>query len=147
MRRPPRTRILLATLDNGEQSRLRPALCYISLARQSASTRFRRGGSCFLPPLQHILLAHCWNLSHCNSATASLCAVVPFFFVGFWRVAHLCPAPLVPPCGHYCSYKVSALNFLPVVLLLRHNVFCFCLGSIFCRLIAIEVCFLWSGRA
>lgn len=71
----------------------------------------------------------------------------------FWLLAcgsPLSPPPSVPPWGHYCSYKVSALNFLPVVLLLRHNVFCcscFRLGSIFCRLIAIEVCFLWSGRA
>lgn len=146
-------RILPASLDNGEQCRVRPALCYISLARQSASTRFRRGGSCCLGLLSPaFLLAHCWHLSHCNSATASLCAFLFFFF---WLLAcgsPLSPPPSVPPWGHYCSYKVSALNFLPVVLLLRHNVFCcfcFCfrLGSIFCRLIAIEVCFLWSGRA
>lgn len=71
-----------------------------------------------------------------------------FFFLAFGVWLTFVPAPLVPPWGHYCSYKVSALNFLPVVLLLRHNVFCcFRPGSIFCRLIAIEVCFLWSGRA
>lgn len=143
-----KARILPASLDNGEQCRVRPALCYISLARQSASTRFRRGGSCFTALLSlSFLLAH-WHLSHCNSATASLCAFLSFFF---WLLAcgsPLSPHPPVPPWGHYCSYKVSALNFLPVVLLLRHNVFCcFRLGSIFCRLIAIEVCFLWSGRA
>lgn len=143
-----KARILPASLDNGEQCRVRPALCYISLARQSASTRFRRGGSCFTALLSpSFLLAHCWHLSHCNSATASLCAFLSFFLAfGVWLT--FVPAPLVPPWGHYCSYKVSALNFLPVVLLLRHNVFCcFRLGSIFCRLIAIEVCFLWSGRA
>lgn len=96
-----------------------PALCYISLPRQSASTHSAGYGVALLFP------AHLTSWStHPLSTPLPGCNWLCFAARCCWRVAHLffffgLPRPKQPATtthrqlvyGHYCSYKVSALNF------------------------------------